>query len=254
MPAHRNPQREGDGAMSVARFGPLPGPVRGAALGLGLAASATTAALATLPFEGALGPAAGLAALVATGLVVVDRVADFHPHPRFGLGNAVTLARAGGTAVVVALAFEPRLAVEAGWAVFGFAALLLALDGVDGRLARRQGFTSAFGARFDLEVDALLVLALAGLALGLGKAGPFVLAAGLMRYAFVAAGRLLPRLRRPLPPSRRRRAVCGATIAGLALLLAPPVAPPLSTVLALLVVAALAGSFARDVAWLLRAP
>ena len=36
----------------------------------------------------------------------------------------------------------------------------------------------------------------------------WVLACGLMRYAFVAAGLLAPPLRRPLPPSRRRQAVC----------------------------------------------
>ena len=40
--------------------------------------------------------------------------------------------------------------------------LLLALDGLDGWAARRQGLVSAFGARFDMEVDALLILALAG--------------------------------------------------------------------------------------------
>jgi phosphatidylglycerophosphate synthase len=235
--------------------GGRPRPPRGAAVGLAAIVVLTAAALAALPFAGRLAPAAGLLALAATGAVVLDRLATFHPHPRFGLGNAVTAVRAGGTAVFVALALEPGLvAGRAAWTALGLALALLALDGVDGWLARRQGLASAFGARFDMEVDALLVLALAALAFGLGKAGGWVLAIGLMRYAFVAAGRLVPALAAPLPPSARRRAVCAFQIGALALLLAPPVAPPLSAMLAAAALAALAGSFAADVARLLARP
>ena len=75
--------------------------------------------------------------------------------------------------------------------------LLLALDGLDGRAARGQGLASAFGARFDMEVDALVILALAAIAAGLGKAGPWVLALGLVRYGFVVAGWLAPMARAP---------------------------------------------------------
>ena len=42
-------------------------------------------------------------------------------------------------------------------ALAGFA---LALDGVDGHLARRFDQVSDFGARFDMEVDAALILVL----------------------------------------------------------------------------------------------
>ena len=38
------------------------------------------------------------------------------------------------------------------------------LDGVDGRLARKYGASSRFGARFDMEVDAVLICVLALLA------------------------------------------------------------------------------------------
>ncbi len=233
--------------------GSPPGALRGAAAGFALVAVAAAAALAALPFAGTLAPVAGLSALAAAGAFVFDRLPATHGHPRFGLGNGITLARAGGTAVFVALAVEPGpLAGGAGWGALAVALVLLALDGVDGFVARRQGLASPFGARFDMEVDALLVLALAGLALGLGKAGPWVLAIGLVRYAFVAAGRLAPALAAPLPPSGRRRAVCALTIGVLALVLAPPLAPPLSAWLAAAVLAALAASFAADVVRLLR--
>ena len=99
------------------------------------------------------------------------------------------------------------------------------LDGVDGWLARRSGLASAFGARFDMEVDALLIMALAILAWQHGKAGSWVLLSGLLRYAFVAAGWLAPWMSRPLPPSRRRQTVCVVQIAGLCAAVAPIVPP-----------------------------
>ena len=186
------------------------------------------AALAALPFAMPSTTPAGLAAYTAAALLVLDRLPIYHPHPRFGLGNGITLARAAGAA--------------------GFAAL--ALDGVDGWAARREGLASAFGARFDMEVDAFLVLALAAIAFSLGKAGPWVLAIGLMRYAFVLAGMLWPVLAAPLPRSRRRCGICVVVVAVLGLLLAPPVAPPVSTGLAALALALVAGSFATDLWWL----
>ena len=140
------------------------------------------------------------------------------------------------------------------WAAFAGTAMLLALDGVDGAAARREGLASAYGARFDLEVDAALILVLSALAHGLGKAGPWVLAIGLMRYGFMLARLAWPALARPLSPSRRRSAVCALQVVLLGLLLAPVVTPPLSAALAGLALAALGGSFAIDVADLLRAP
>jgi phosphatidylglycerophosphate synthase len=231
----------------------LAGPRRGAAAGLAIVGLLVAVSVLALPFRGTLPGAACALALAATAALVLEGLAFHHPHPRFGLGNAITLVRAGGTAVMAALAFEPELlAGRAGWAGFAGAAALLALDGLDGWAARRQAMASAFGARFDMEVDAGLILALAAIALGLGKAGPWVLGLGLVRYGFVLAGWLVPALARALPPSGRRRAVCGLQVAVLGLLLAPPVAPPLSALLAAAAFAALVASFAVDVAWLVR--
>lgn len=217
--------------------------------------AAVVAALVALPFSSPAAAPVGLLAYGAVAAVVLDRLPLHHPHPRFGLGNGITLLRAAGAAVLAGLALDPAvLAGPRGWWAFAAVAVLLALDGVDGWAARREGQASAFGARFDMEVDSLLVLALSALALGLGKAGPWILAIGLMRYAFVLAGHAWTALARPLPPSRRRDAVCVAQVAALGLLLAPPVVPPLSAALAAAALAALAASFATDVAWLLRRP
>ena len=212
------------------------------------------AALSTLPFATLRAPLGGLAVFALVALLVCNRVGGTHPHGRFGLANTVTLSRAAGTAAFAALALEPRLlAGGAGWLAAAAVILLLALDGVDGWLARRQGLASTFGARFDMEVDALLILALAALAFGLGKAGVWVLGLGLIRYGFVLAGAFLPALRADLPPALRRKAVCVLQIATLSLLLLPGVVPPVSAAIAGGAFAALAWSFAVDIRWLLAA-
>jgi phosphatidylglycerophosphate synthase len=176
-----------------------------------------------------------------------------HPHPRFGNGNLITLLRAAGVSLLAAAAAQPSLlAGPAAWAAVAATGALLGLDGLDGWAARRQRLASGFGARFDLEVDALLILVLAALVHGLGKAGAWVIGIGLVRYGFVLAGAALPTLRQPLPPSRRRQAVCVLAIAVLGLMLAPPVAPPLSQALAAAALAAIVWSFAADLHWLIR--
>lgn len=211
-------------------------------------------ALIALPFTTLGPPLAGLAVFALVAVIARDRIGASHPHARFGAANTLTFARGAGTAIFVAAAFEPWLVAGAsGWLAAGGVVILLALDGVDGWFARRQGLASAFGARLDMEVDALLILALAALALGLGKAGPWVLALGLARYAFVLAGQVWPALRTELPPSLRRKAICVLQIAALSLLLLPSVAPPISTTIAATALTALVWSFAVDIRWLLMA-
>jgi phosphatidylglycerophosphate synthase len=231
----------------------LAGPRRRALAPVLTVGVAVASALALLPFADAAPRLVGLGLYALTAVLVFDGVGDHHPYARFGLGNGITLFRAGAACVLAALAIEPALAAGgAAWAVLLAAGVLLALDGIDGWAARRQGQTSAFGARFDMEVDALLILVLSALAAGLGKAGPWVIALGLSRYAFLLAGRLIPKLAQPLPPSQRRRVVCGLQVAALGLILAPPVVPPASEALAAAAFAALAWSFAVDIAWLIR--
>jgi phosphatidylglycerophosphate synthase len=171
--------------------------------------------------------------------------------PMFGAANAVTLARGVLALDLLALLGSPPSAVLA-WSIVALALIALVLDGVDGRVARRRGETSAFGARFDMETDALLILVLAALAWSQGKAGAWILLAGALRYLFVTASVVLPWLAAPLPPSRRRQAICVVQIASLILCLAPFVGPPASAAIGFLGLVALLGSFAADVAWLAR--
>ena len=170
----------------------------------------------------------------------------------FGSANRVTLARGAITSLLLALIGESPTSAGAWFAVI-LASLVVTLDGVDGWLARTRGDSSDFGARFDMEIDALLIFGTAALAWQYGKAGPWILAAGLMRYLFVASSYLLPWMRRRLPRSRRRQTICVVGALSLTLCLVPPLLPPISDVVALAGLALLSSSFAIDVAWLARA-
>lgn len=175
-----------------------------------------------------------------------------HPHARFGPANRVTLARLGLMALLAACLGEALHAPWLVWALVVLATVAAVLDAADGPLARRSGLASAFGARFDMEIDALLTLVLCLLLVQEGKAGAWVLAAGLMRYAFVAAAWALPWLNAPLPPSWRRKAVCVTQITTLIVCLGPVIAPWASNALAALALAMLSWSFAVDIHWLHR--
>ena len=111
---------------------------------------------------------------------------------------------------------------------------------------------SGFGARFDMETDAVLIMALAILAWRFGKAGAWVLLCGLLRYLFVAAGGLWPWLRGPLAPSARGRAICVVQFVGLSLAVLPVIHTPLSGGIAAAALVALCYSFLIDVMWLRR--
>ncbi|NBN76717.1 CDP-alcohol phosphatidyltransferase family protein [Microvirga tunisiensis] len=200
-------------------------------------------------------------AIVATALLLaifalVLRGLPAHGHDRFGPANAVTALRAVLVCLITAAVCLDALPQEgpAAWIMVALVVIALSLDGVDGLLARRLGQESDLGARFDMEVDALLILALSAAAFLLDKAGAWVLLIGLMRYGFVLAQYALPQLALPLPPSFRRKLVCVVQVGVLCLVLVPGLGAPLSTVLAALALALLAYSFAVDTLYLLRQP
>lgn len=172
------------------------------------------------------------------------------PHRCFGSANLVTLGRLALTALVGGMLGEASDAIA--WPVVIIAVTVLLLDGVDGWLARRGGWSSAFGARFDMETDALLVLLMAVLCLQLDKTGAWVLLSGAMRYLFVLAGTVWSWLRHPLPESRRRKTVCVLQVLSLLAALAPVVRAPWSSGVAAAGLVLLCYSFLVDVAWLWR--
>lgn len=199
-----------------------------------------------------MGPAGwltGLAFAIATWAVLSRALHRSRPRS-FGPANRVTLGRAilvGGVTALVADSFQDTPPVSL---FVGLTAVALVLDGVDGKVARRTGTSTALGARFDMEVDAFLILVLSvyvSMAMG-----PWVLLIGVMRYVFVAAARVWPWLNAALPPSTARKAV--AALQGVLLLVAAAdLLPHLVNVgVVALALGLLLWSFGRDVLWLWR--
>jgi phosphatidylglycerophosphate synthase len=119
---------------------------------------------------------------------------------------------------------------------------------VDGQVARRTNSTTKLGARFDMEVDAFLILVLSVFVAG--TFGWWTIAMGAFRYVFVAASWAWPWLNAPLPPKFSRKVV--AAVQGVTLVVATASLLP-ETVAFVVVAAALAAltwSFGRDVQWL----
>ncbi|MDH3423652.1 MAG: CDP-alcohol phosphatidyltransferase family protein [Gemmatimonadota bacterium] len=215
-----------------------------------LGAVAGTWWLLDLPASYVLIGAAVYASLA--GLVLWTIPADL-PGPGMGPANRITLGRAALAVPVFALSVQPgTLEVRDAWCIIALSTVVLILDGFDGRIARRTGTQTEFGARFDMEVDAALIMALSVLVWRSGRVGPWVLLIGLMRYGFVAASWIWPALGAELPPSLRRKV--GAVAQGIVLLVAlGPIIPVwMAVTVAAAGLALLSYSFAVDVRWALR--
>lgn len=204
-------------------------------------------ALAGTAGPGLLGGLAGLAcllacnALLAHGLARAGRSA-LRPADRITLVRATLVA---GVAALVAGSLRGPVSVAALTTLAGCA---LALDAVDGYVARRDRGCTEFGARFDMEVDAFLILVLSWYASH--QFGDWVLAIGAARYGYLLAGWLLPWLAEPVPPRQWSKVV--AAIQGVVLTTAAAgLLPRLVTGTAIVVaLALLAESFGHQ-AWVL---
>lgn len=195
--------------------------------------------------------ARSLALFAAAAVVVVGLAGARHPWPRFGAANGVTVLRVAVIALTGGLIGEPPGA-RVQWLAVAAMIVVAVLDGVDGWLARRTGLATPFGARFDMETDAAAILILSVLVWQNGKAGAWVIACGLMRYAFVAAGWVLPWIAGPLRSTPRGKSVAIAQMVGLSAALSPLVPLPYSIFIAGLTLAALVWSFTVDIIWLKR--
>ncbi|RIV37425.1 CDP-alcohol phosphatidyltransferase family protein [Micromonospora radicis] len=224
--------------MSTVRTGPQIGLIVQIVLLVGLAATVGL---------GLAGWAAGLAYGAVTCVALLRAGSG-----RLGPADWVTMGRGllvgGVTALIVDTLVAGRPAPVA--VLVTMTAVALALDAVDGKVARRTRTVSALGARFDMEVDSVLVLMLC---LYLAPSvGPWVLVIGLARYAFLAASWVLPWMDARLPPRYWRKVV--AAVQGIMLVVAASelLPGPVTMLLLLVALGLLVESFGRDVVWLWR--
>jgi phosphatidylglycerophosphate synthase len=169
------------------------------------------------------------------------------PCGRFGPANAVSLLRLSGVFVLPWL--SPGQIAYAGL-------ILLAMDGVDGWIARRTGLSGEFGEFFDKESDAFFMLMLCLLLYRLPEGfGPWILLSGLLRYLFV----LFVKFARPPELKEQRTAKAGwisvfMTLTLLCSFAAQPGYLDYCRPLAVLMTLALAYSFAESLHLMYRGP
>jgi phosphatidylglycerophosphate synthase len=191
-------------------------------------------------------------------LVLATLVARHSRARTFGIADVVTLVRGLGVCFLAGLALQ---AVAGGLERHGLLVMIimgtlcLMLDGVDGRVARARGEASPFGARFDVETDAAMLVVLSVAVAALGIVGWWVLAIAAMRYGYVATSVVVPALRTPLPYRYSGKVIAVAQAVALLAALAFGLTHGEHWVPTLFLLAALAllcWSFGRSVIWQLR--
>ncbi len=193
--------------------------------------------------------AAGLAYSVAAA-ALLSRAMTRSGAIALGPANRVTAARTVLVGAVAALVAGAATGPSHTGVLVALAATALALDAVDGRIARRTGTATALGARFDMEVDASLILVLSVAVTG--SAGGWVLAIGAARYAFVAAGFVLPWLRETAPARPWCKVVAATQGVVLVTCVSGLLPGPASTGAMATALVLLAESFGRETWWLWR--
>jgi phosphatidylglycerophosphate synthase len=215
--------------------------------------ASTTAVLLAVLFVGpGLGPA-GWAVGLATGWGATALLAVAlrrTPHAKMGPADWITLTRAVLIAGIAGLVADSFGGSDSTTAVVVLACIALVLDTVDGQVARRTGTAKPFGARFDGEVDAFLILVLS---IEVSRDyGNWVLAIGAARYVLLIAGWVFTWLAAPLPARFWGKVV--AAVQGIVLTVAASglLSRPVGMIAVGIALLLLAESFGHSVLWLYR--
>ncbi|RJT07200.1 CDP-alcohol phosphatidyltransferase family protein [Halococcus sp. IIIV-5B] len=166
-----------------------------------------------------------------------------------GAGTAATLLRGIAIAAVAGFILIPQPTGPEAWLPAGIYGLAVALDWVDGRLARWSGQPTLLGAKLDREFDGLGLLVAGLLGYAYGVLPVWYLAVGFARPLFVV-GTWLHRHRGgtigSLPESGHRRQLAGSQMIVCSVALLPVVTPTVSMALATVVMLPFVGVFIRD--------
>ncbi len=152
------------------------------------------------------------------------------------MANAVTLLRLIG---ILLLSMVPTSLIT----VIGL--LLVGADGFDGWIARRLDRRSHFGDYFDKETDAFFLLILCLLAISHGLLAPWILVAGMLRYALVVLRWLVRPEILTARKSQTARVIYIMAMVGLLIcfLPLPPIRDPIAGLATLILIYSFAGDF-----------
>jgi phosphatidylglycerophosphate synthase len=211
----------------------------------------TRAHAGSLLLAGALGIARG-SALPATvvGAASLAALAVYYKgrwtaSGAFGWANTVTALR---LLLIAALGMFAQ-DVPSAW-TGALVLFIFALDGFDGWLARRYDQVTEFGAVFDKESDALMLLICALLLYLEQRLGAYILLCGFLRYAYVLVVALMPAGGAEAPRSRLGRWTFGILTTSMAASLWP--LEPWHRPAAVIATLVLCSSFAHSLFWSLR--
>lgn len=195
-------------------------------------------------------------AAVATWVFTWPRLSLNHPleapdqcWPKLGAANLLTLGRTGLVSMLASLIPPLGPGMLLTWGPIALWAAAVALDGLDGRVARRSSRVTKLGTTLDIEADGLGVLIAAGVAVS-NFALPFwFLPLNLLRPIFALG--IWWRLRQgksnsDWPTSATRRYIAGLQMVGLGMALWPGVPSELVLVAASCLTILLICSFGRD--------
>ena len=189
--------------------------------------------------------------------ILWSSLAENHPAGQrellstLGAGNTLSLFRGAMIAFLLGFFASPRPEGGLAWLPGILYTLATIADLLDGYLARITQHSTRLGEMLDLKLDGLGVLVAALLAVSYGQVPAWYLLVGLARILFVAGIWLRRRLGKPvyeLAPSASRRAVAGAQMGFLAVVLWPLFSPPGTHLAASLFAVPFLLGFARD--WL----
>lgn len=213
----------------------------GSAVGLGWASVAGRSTLFLTGF---------VAGFVAVSVVVGWLVRSVDDQP-LTLATIVTLARGVALAIFTGFLVAGIPDGSLVWAPAVLFAAAAGLDAVDGWIARSADSETAFGARLDMEVDALTVLVGTLLVVRETLVPVVFILVGLARYMFVFGSWLRIQRGQPvaeLPPSQLRKLLGGLAMSTIWVALLPVVPISVSRPLALVVLVPFIVNFSRD--WL----
>ena len=183
------------------------------------------------------------------GLASNHRADEAHLLPTLGYGNRLTIARGLMLALLAGFIFSPRPPGWLAWLPAILYTIAAVLDHLDGYVARITNHSTKLGEMLDMEYDVIGIFAAVLLAISYGQLPVWYLGIGLAREIFLAGHWLLRKSGKPvydLPPSSDRRLIAGLQMGFLSVVLWPVLAPPVTTVGAVLFALPMVVSFGRD--------
>lgn len=217
---------------------PLSGPLVGLLAHLIVLATLTSAGVGLAGLVIGVAYGVGVTGLLARALIRSGR-------QRLGPADKITLVRSALVGGVLALVVTDVTSPVPAVVLVTLGAVALVLDGVDGRVARATGTASPLGARFDMEIDAMLILILSVQAVR--SVGCWVLLIGASRLLFLAAGLCWPWLRGDIPPRYWAKVVTVIQVVVLLLVATGLLPRPVSVGLCLAALVLLAEAFGWSV-------